>query len=117
MTDQEINEAVARKLGRKKLDRPDYSLDHPYSWKNERGGLMDVPDYCHSIEAAWEIVKRMNLNCHVVSIVCEVKTFYVQFVNWGEIWNGPVATKAPMAICLAFLKLNKDSISSHERPE
>lgn len=82
MTDAEINEAVARKLG---IDL----------------GNLKPREYCHSIEAAFEILHK--------------------FKSWtiGKHWEGgfvcllmdgskPIkaeADTAPMAICLAFLKL------------
>lgn len=70
MTDQEINEAVARKLG----------IDPKATFSgvdNKTGDLkFDVPDYCHSIAAAWEILEF-------------VRNKYT----------------TPMSICLAFLKL------------
>lgn len=94
MTDQEIEEAVARKLGweegpgdqwrRHVFDMPKHGL----------------PDYCHSIEAAWEIVEK-------------IPTFVIAKLSSGWAANPcppgfdflVKADTAPMAICLAFLKL------------
>lgn len=104
MTNEEINEAVALKLPgwhKSNCDCRDAHHDH---WTRNRRRCLE-PNYTASIEAAWEIVERMNFSCNVVSVVCEVKTFFIQFANMGEILNGPCADTAPMAICLAFLKL------------
>lgn len=87
MTDQEINHAVARKL------------------KGEDTRL--IKDYCHSIEAAWEIVGYMAKQHFGVSVSHD---------NLRDLWQCGIesikepgqyetADTAPMAICLAFLKL------------
>ncbi len=103
MTNPEINEAVARKLGfnprASVFDKDGYTViadEEP------------IPDYCASIAAAWEIVERMNSNCNVVSVVCQKNTFYVRFIDMGAVWNGELSTTAPMAICLAYLKLDSE---------
>ena len=110
MTDQELNEAVARKLG---------WIEKKYDWGIKWARDSDVqcsddmedraPDYCHSIEAAWEIVEWMQekypteegngllLWRNGDKIICELNPNL-------EIVRG-VASSAPMAICLAFLKL------------
>lgn len=103
MTNQELNEAVARKLGWVKLDKPDYSLSHPHYWKKESGGLADeVPAYSTSIEAAWELTEK-------------VPYFFLMKPLKNEKWKCDMATAdhtiimytdtAPLAICKAFLKL------------
>lgn len=106
LTDQEINEAVARKLG--------------FLW--EKGDPMAITrDYCHSIQAAWEIVENLKNSkktfvVHIGGLVnnpCGCGSFekwiYVcnifdpgQFILAGA----HHADTAPMAICLAFLKLD-----------
>ena len=93
MTDQEINEAVARKLG-----------------TFQEGALYyDLPDYCHSIEAAWEIVESEKgkhfFEIHEtpegwIAIFCPVVG------TWKQMTRGEVDA-APMAICKAFLKLQE----------
>jgi len=110
MTDNEINEAVAVKLGWLKIILRTPSKP---SWKDPTGkvrGWDAVPDYCHSIEAAWEIVEKLSiLGCGY----------------WVKMWSSPVgftvqimkaipekesalinADSAPMAICTAFLKMS-----------
>lgn len=92
-TNQEVNEAVARKLGG---DPP----GHP-----------EQPDYVGSIAAAWEIVEHLrtkNIGILVESDQDEIGK-NPGFSYWCEITNHPecsgYANTAPLAICLAFLKL------------
>jgi hypothetical protein len=101
VTDQEINEAVALKLGGERRTLPDAEL--------EDGTIIrHFPDFCHSIAAAWEIIEK---------------------VKWYTMWHddqgfhfwiranekpepelaAAYANTAPMAICLAFLKLEEKS--------
>ena len=105
MTDQEINEAVARKLGYGEYD-PTFI---------ENGKVVKGPkkDYCHSIEAAWEIVEHANksLRCPVRFDKGEASRWYVSFDGSPHDADA-VADTAPMAICLAFLKLRR---KKHER--
>jgi hypothetical protein len=108
MNNNEINEAVAKKLGpdRKKHFQAgfdDSHLQHPSLINYEVR-----PNYCHSIAAAWEIVDHL------------IKTEFQVILNmdsWGQCACNiherkefrMVATEqadtAPMAICKAFLKL------------
>lgn len=87
MTDQEINEAVAKKLG----------ID-PFSFERDANR-----DYCHSIEAAWEILKT--------AIEYECQLTYHHWADGTDFWEASIneqkaeADTAPMAICKAFLKL------------
>lgn len=100
MTDQEINEAVARKLGWEPVP---VSNDNVYygAWRQINGVLVipKVPDYCHSIEVAMGIVGEHK------------EGFEIKFKNgvWCVWMSGlrsnEYADTAPMAICLAFLKL------------
>lgn len=102
-TDQEINEAVARKLGWVRLDgAPCWSDPYGLSHGDDLG--TGVPDYCHSIEAIWEVVLKFGLEDGAGNF--ELKTLGSD-CHWycelqGEIGE---ADTAPMAICLAFLKL------------
>lgn len=90
MTDQEINEAVARKLG--KPDKESLLYQKPL-------------DYCHSIAAAWEILTHcyadldlqygLTQNPSTLNIHCHIG------------YTEALADTAPMAICLAFLKLDQ----------
>ena len=90
MTNAEINEEVARKLGA--MPKKDDYDQRPR-------------DYCHSIAAAWEIVKQKELGWSLTK-----RTIYPQ-PSWeacifkdGKMFMSEADT-APMAIALAFLKL------------
>lgn len=105
MDDNEINEAVARKLGWTKCEHstmekgeivPAIGWIKPNPIKPHfHEGL---PDYCHSIEAAWGIVEALD-NDFAMFKGC----------NGGWVVNikGELtkADTALMAIALAFLKL------------
>lgn len=86
MTDQEINEAVTRKL-------------HPHPCS--RCGPDEVKDYCHDIKAAWEIVKKWHGDWELHR---QNGTFDFVLYRPSEQYDGQADT-APMAIALAFLKL------------
>lgn len=91
MTNQEINEAVARKLG---------------IW-HTRLRPESISSYCTSIAAAWEIVESVK---HPMQIGnnCVVKGSE-WYCSWWDNANNKSwkehADTAPMAICLAFLKI------------
>lgn len=105
MTDQEINEAVARKLG---LPEPKWELytSHPVSMVR-----WDVPDYCHDIKAAWEIVEKLRSDERLHIVVSPDGVYRYSMVllfrdgSHADI-DGHGQTAA-MAICLAFLKLEE----------
>jgi hypothetical protein len=84
VTDIEINEAVARKL------------------KGEDTRL--IKNYCHSIEAAWEIVEHLRkqplrtLFLFVVALKLDVPVGDDSLMWFFE-------KASPMAICLAFLNM------------
>ncbi len=86
MTDQEINEAVARKLGASYCDCK--FLPHAIEHKN----------YCTSIAAAWEIWDHFN----EMATLTKLNGLWVLDYGRKFVVN---ADTAPMAICLAFLKL------------
>lgn len=103
MDNNELNEAVAKKLGwelwqgthwrrQTASSRPDH-IDHEIS--------SFLPDYCHSIEAAWEIVEKFPMQ---VGGVMRVGTWYEPLVA-GRTREDLRANTAAMAICKAFLKL------------
>lgn len=102
MTDQEINEAVARKLGWTFHDDP-FNGNHWDRYPDGHGSEKEVPDYCHSIEAAWAIVPEIPY-----FTICQIGDF-VWRVSWLPSTAGPTpfeqADTAPMAICRAFLEL------------
>lgn len=118
MTDQEKNEAIARKLGWKQVSsgKPGHAdlWIHP---TNEGASEWDALPYYHSIEAAWEVVehlKSLNESCYLV-----VKyNNQIDKGGWAfEFWNPntidginqtrvvALSDTAPRAICEAFLKL------------
>lgn len=117
MTDQEINESVARKLG---WTSPGPPPDSP-TWKMPDGGYDFVPDYCHSIEAAWEVVEYLEKTFNVRLLDLnrwERKPEHLQ-ENWVfQIRTEPYAIieaggdTAPVAICLAFLKMDEAKTST-----
>lgn len=110
MTNKEINEAVAIKLIPRTEFHPDHSCNECYK------------PYCTSIESAWEIMEKVK----TISLVPTDKGWhastYEGTVKEGdciELWYPTacmtrgecgctlcaIADTAPMAICLAFLKL------------
>lgn len=97
MTDQEINEAVARRLG---VD-PEFGcccLTRPAC---EHGGNND---YCHSIEAAWEIVEKFDY-CYLFRCKGMFEwEWECKLTREDKRKLYGTADTAPMAICLAFLK-------------
>lgn len=103
MTDTEINEAVARLLG--------WEEGPNNLW---RRGLDDMPqhglpNYCHSIAAAWEVVPYLtSKGGYLVVSVYEdhVKAEVEIWVNDNPIQTGALSETAPMSICLALLKLD-----------
>lgn len=95
MTDTEINEAVARKLN---------------AWGKE-WKISQCQDYCHSIAAAWEVVEyKTKLNTGFVFGLgwrgdegwwCKMEIGHID----PEVRVYETADTAPLAICLAFLKI------------
>lgn len=61
---------------------------------------MDLPDYSGSIAAAWEIAEKLP----VFSLSRIGKVWHCSLMG-GDY---AVSDAAPMAICLAFLKLNEE---------
>lgn len=114
MTDQEINEAVARKLGWYFCQSPAASSNQFHNpgqayWVNREGSYyMSLPDFCRSISAAWHIVEWALSANYDVDIFSSPKyrgdeeSFTCNIAN--ATWQAEAST-APMAICLAFLKL------------
>lgn len=108
MTDQEINEAVARKLGWTDIHKEE-SLNYALVGKVHEV-LALIPDYCHSISAAWEIMDKYRLALKSVSHQWHV-TANVGCPSWIEEKTCECGTcekgdTAPMAICKAFLLLD-----------
>lgn len=113
-TDQMINEAVARKLGWRQCVH-DHGNEIRWNKPEMVNCAFRVPDYCHSISAAWEVVEsspNKEWECWF-RIDRGIRGYYA---GWYETIHGgqsnldsPLsrewADTAPMAICLAFLKL------------
>ncbi len=96
---QEINEAVARKLGwEKRID---------LRWHRNDASCRYCPDYSGSIEAAWEIlghVRSWTIGKHY-----DEPEIYMCVMMNNETPIYIEADTAPMAICLAFLKLTEEA--------
>lgn len=99
MTNEEINEAVAKKLGCPRIpcEKDDCKTQH-------------YPDYCNDIAAAWKIVENIKYFGNVYDgywVMYERDNGWdVAIVNRhdGKYFRGSAVT-APMAICKAFLKV------------
>jgi hypothetical protein len=92
MTDSEINEAVAVKLGPSGKIQADYPLP-----------------YCTSIAAAWEVVESVCRKDKWFELYRLKEEWVCVFENTSfrgspDSYEASAHT-APMAICLAFLKL------------
>lgn len=108
-TPEELNEAVARKLGWVKDTSSDFL---PWwfrsEWLPEAQKIRDIPDYCYSIEAAWEIfdwAQKQKISYNVSFLGND--TFLAQFVRDSRDHWSQISDTAPMAICMAFLKLEE----------
>ncbi len=111
MTNQEINEAVARKLGWKQ----DY---YPESGRSPRLKFWfcpghkcpdNLPNYCASIDAAWEVVDdlKREWNIHIFGGL-DGKYWHCDIYDHpatAKVHISESADTAQRAICLAFLKL------------
>lgn len=104
MTDQEINEAVARKLGWTHLqwrEGPSFA-SHWTGLRKDHSVEVMIPDYCHSIEAAWKIVEHL-VKTKLVGLVMGAPGKWMFTIEGRK--EMPISDTAPMAICQAFLKL------------
>lgn len=109
MTDQEINEAVARKLGHDVRFGGIFIEGVPDDFMDESH---PIPDYCHSIEAAWEVVEycRHGLVLYQIDLSWSRtgSTWYCTMGTKNQYNEGVGVGTAPMAVALAFLKLGQD---------
>lgn len=104
MTDSEINEAVAKKLGWTITGNCGGLKAYRNFKETEFSEQEYIPDYVHSIEAAWEIVEFLGRERHVrIGWQPLTKMWYVRF-NEDSNDSGNSDT-APRAICEAFLRL------------
>ena len=116
MTELEINETVAKKLGWIINKTSDY-----LPWYGRPNGppesamIRELPDYCRDIKAAWEIVEKFkgmglfqtdagHWYC-VSSFNLSEKSSDEWYFRAEDNEYGMLANTAPLAICLAFLKL------------
>jgi hypothetical protein len=89
MTNEEIDEAVARKLG----------LEiYPQTF---------IPHYSRSIAAAWDVVEKLFRDgmCIQINIAGNEKMVGCRIGDKYQSKENGEADTAPMAICLAFLEL------------
>lgn len=103
MTNHEINEQVARKLGYKK-DHQDIEDSDGYDyWDDGKHPHKDELDFTTSISAAWEIVEHLKPT-HFIQ-VWEYPTYCnCRIIREQRVFEAQANT-APLAVCLAFLKL------------
>lgn len=105
MTAQETNEAVARKLG--------WSISPAGNWmrtiKNKNMMQYELPRYTTEIRAAFEIVERLVDRSLFIKLLDEHGYSDEWTVFFDDLKNTTQAEAsaptAPLAICLAFLKL------------
>lgn len=108
MTNQEVNEAVARKLGWVQCCNPK-TMEHGkivdcFGWSKGGSHFHEpYPNYTGSIQAAWEIVESLNTDS--IQICKDGKGVYSCAITGNNSVIAEYADTAQMAICLAFLKL------------
>jgi hypothetical protein len=110
MTPEEINEAVAKKLGwtdMKVCTDPDMIHFQELCGYDKDADWGNVPNYCTDIAAAWKVVGHLMSKNYDVSIKChpayESEEFYECRIANSSVHE--FADTAPMAIALAFLEL------------
>lgn len=96
MTNQEINEAVAKKLG---WDNKPF---HGYIRPN-------MPNYSTDISAAWEVVEKHQISLKYYGEAWDCTLTKLLDGRWINAES--TADTAPMAICLAFLKLETNEVT------
>lgn len=110
-TDQMINESVAKKLGWTIYPDIVDPLHRYWFYPNTKKSVKDddLPDYCQSIEAAWEILEKIKEKFDGVFLYNYTGKWVVAdpYGAGNELVGATLAEAdtAPMAICLAFLKL------------
>ena len=113
MTDKEINEAVAIKLGWQNLRDKTAISGGIIKYGNPPqclGFSERIPNYCTEIAAAWEIVEFLiGRNGEGSIFYSRDRKNFMAALSQGRNLSDAVETSdtAPMAICLAFLKLEK----------
>lgn len=106
LTHESINEQVARKLGwtSKFYRDPEPGITE---WLKDGQSYGDRPsDYAHSIQAAWEIWEHVGNNTEwSIAIEYQGREYDCWLSHPTERQVIVHADTAPLAICLAFLKL------------
>lgn len=106
MTDREMNEAVARKLGEDVRfgsifveGVPDDVMDESHP----------IPAYSTSIAAAWEVAQRMDEPPYHLTIYGTGRPTRVVVTDYSQGLGRDIIDETfettPLAICMAFLKL------------
>lgn len=107
MTNQEINEAVARKLGHGANGTDCHghvSITDIETGKTRR--IWPPNDYSTSIEAAFECLAGRDFSVSHGTNAYTLERQFVCFINIGpQKGLAESADTAPLAICMAFLKL------------
>lgn len=115
MTNQEINEAVARKLGwtRKENDVACERGHGAGGWHFCRDGkgsyFYDPPVYSTDIKAAFEIVEEIK---NIYALDCAFRLIYdIADQEWNCLVGGVCgrSDNPSTAICLAYLKLKQEA--------
>jgi hypothetical protein len=108
MTPEQINEAVAIRLGWEKVPVPGPTPRALWIQKGRYGhgdGQYVVPDYSGDIKLAWEIVEHLRAQQgYALNLKSFTNGVWIK-INAGKIEVKADAETAPMALCLAFLKL------------
>lgn len=110
MTDKNLNEQVARRLGWKDPSQPRCGGPREGHAHGDFYACYEkCPDYCNSIGAAWEIVKFLRNKSMMVSMNllehCDLKITQYDLSNvLADAWEN----STPRALCLAFLRLPED---------
>lgn len=102
MTPNQINEACARKIGWKKLGDG--------QWCGPNTISTHVPDYCGSIEAAWEIIEywlssKIKYRSFNLTKNNSVTHWLAEFTEGCTFFYETFDKSPSMAIALAFLKV------------
>lgn len=97
MTPEEINKMVAIKLGREETSECFHNC-----------GCNSVPKYCIDIDDAWEIVLTVNAGKWMIFNPGNTNTWVASITDLPDGSKSDAeADTAPMAIALAFLKLEE----------
>jgi len=112
MNNQEINEAVAAKLGWKAVKIKQMLPEREETRWMDPSGVVQPWGKCHdystSIEAAWEIVNSLKDHGFTLRKADPLVRWYCSIFDWvtpGALNVEEEAETAPLAICMAFLKL------------